>query len=194
MAEISILTIYFISYLIGSIPFGLIIARITTGKDIRNLGSGNIGTTNAVRTLGKKLGALTLLLDIAKTLLAIKLAKIYDLNIYLAAILSILGHIFPIWLNFKGGKGVAGSFAALLYIEPILGLIFFICWSTIFLLSKISALASIISIICVLVITLLSNSDHSLKYFVGALVIIIIFTHIANIRRMITNNELTFRS
>ena len=97
-----------VSYLMGSIPFGLILTKIFLNKDIREIGSGNIGATNALRTGNKLIGYSTLILDIAKAIIPLIFVKInYPDLIYIASLCAFLGHVFPIWLKFKGGKGVA---------------------------------------------------------------------------------------
>ena len=106
--NLDILYVFTYSYFIGSVPFGLIITKIFLGKDIRNIGSGNIGTTNVLRTGKKSLAAATLLFDILKGFVSITIAyKYFNELIYLSALICLIGHIFPIWLKFKGGKGVA---------------------------------------------------------------------------------------
>ena len=102
------LIVGFVSYLMGSIPFGLILTKVFLNKDIRDIGSGNIGATNALRTGNKLIGYSTLILDIAKAIIPVIFVKInYPELIYVASLCAFLGHVFPIWLKFKGGKGVA---------------------------------------------------------------------------------------
>ena len=125
--NLDILYVFTYSYLLGSIPFGLIITKISLGKDIRKMGSGNIGTTNVLRTGKKYLAATTLLFDVLKGYFSIIITYNYfnDL-IYLSALICFIGHIFPVWLKFKGGKGVATYIGILFSINFILGLIFII--------------------------------------------------------------------
>ena len=121
------------SYLFGSIPFGFILTKVFLKKDIRDIGSGNIGATNALRTGNKLLGYATLILDITKAILPVLFVKFnYPDYIFIAALSAFLGHVFPIWLKFKGGKGVATYVGILFSINLMLGLIFTICWTVTF--------------------------------------------------------------
>ena len=134
-----------ISYLMGSIPFGYILTKIFLKQDIREIGSGNIGATNALRTGNKLIGYSTLILDIAKAIIPVIYVKInYPELIYIASLCAFLGHVFPIWLKFKGGKGVATYIGILFSINIILGFIFVLSWGIIFLIFKYSSLSSII--------------------------------------------------
>ncbi len=131
------LTIGIISYLMGSIPFGFILTKIFLKKDIREIGSGNIGATNALRTGNKLIGYSTLLLDVMKAILPVLYVKInHPELIYIASLCAFLGHVFPIWLKFKGGKGVATYVGILFTINILLGFIFCVSWLLIFLISK----------------------------------------------------------
>ena len=139
------LTIGIISYLMGSIPFGFILTKIFLKKDIREIGSGNIGATNALRTGDKLIGYSTLLLDIIKAILPVLYVKInHPELIYIASLCAFLGHVFPVWLKFKGGKGVATYVGILFTINILLGFIFCVSWLLIFLISKYSSLSSLI--------------------------------------------------
>ena len=118
-------TIGIISYLMGSIPFGLIVTRVFLKKDIRDIGSGNIGATNALRTGNKLIGYTTLILDISKAIIPFIYVKInFPELIFIASLCAFLGHVFPIWLKFKGGKGVATYVGILFSINILFGLIF----------------------------------------------------------------------
>ena len=133
-----------VSYLMGSIPFGLILTKIFLNKDIREIGSGNIGATNALRTGNKLIGYSTLILDIAKAIIPIIYVKLnFPELIYIASLCAFLGHVFPIWLKFKGGKGVATYLGILFSINLIYGFVFVISWMIVFLLSRYSSLSSI---------------------------------------------------
>ena len=135
------------SYLMGSIPFGLILTKIFLNKDIREIGSGNIGATNALRTGNKLIGYSTLILDIVKAVIPVIFVKInYPDLIYVASLCSFLGHVFPIWLKFKGGKGVATYVGILFSINFLLGIIFVVSWGIIFLMFRYSSLLSLIHI------------------------------------------------
>ena len=121
------------SYLMGSIPFGLILTKIFLKKDIRKLGSGNIGATNALRTGNKLIGYSTLILDISKAIIPVIYVKInFPELIYIASLCTFLGHVFPVWLKFKGGKGVATYIGILFSINTLLGTVFVASWAIVF--------------------------------------------------------------
>ena len=133
----------FMSYLCGSIPFGLILTKIFSKKDIRKIGSGNIGATNVLRTGNKYLAVLTLILDILKGYIPVVIALYYFNNfVYRIALLTMLGHIFPIWLKFKGGKGVATYLGIISALSIQLGLLFIFTWIIVSLIFKYSSLSS----------------------------------------------------
>ena len=133
-----------ISYLMGSIPFGLILTKVFLKKDIREIGSGNIGATNALRTGNKLIGYSTLILDVLKAVIPVLYVKInFPDAVYISALFAFIGHVFPVWLKFKGGKGVATYVGILFSLNIIFGLVFGICWLIIFFISKYSSLASL---------------------------------------------------
>ena len=132
-----------LSYLIGSIPFGFLLTKVVLKKDIREIGSGNIGATNVLRTGNKLIGYGTLILDIFKAVIPVLIIKYqYPEFLFLSSLSIFLGHVFPIWLKFKGGKGVATYLGVLFCINHILGFVFIISWFLIFLISKYSSLSS----------------------------------------------------
>ena len=177
------------SYLMGSIPFGLILTKIFLKKDIREIGSGNIGATNALRTGNKLIGYSTLILDIAKAIIPVIYVKFnYPDIIYIASLCAFLGHVFPIWLKFKGGKGVATYVGILFSINIILGLIFVVFWVFIFLLSKYSSLSSIIASISVPIYILITGQINDAIFF-AIMFILIFFTHRENIKRLKNKEE-----
>jgi len=177
------------SYLMGSIPFGLILTKLFLNKDIREIGSGNIGATNALRTGNKLIGYSTLILDIAKAIIPVIYVKInYSDLIYIASLCAFLGHVFPIWLKFKGGKGVATYVGILFSINIILGLIFVVFWVFIFLLSKYSSLSSIIASISVPIYILITGQINDAIFF-AIMFILIFFTHRENIKRLKNKEE-----
>ena len=144
--NLDILYVIAYSYLLGSIPFGLVITKIFLGKDIRSFGSGNIGTTNVLRTGKKSLAAATLLFDVLKGYVSILISyKYFNELIYLSALICFIGHIFPVWLKFKGGKGVAAYLGIILGISFTLGLIFGVAWIIITIIFRYSSLSSILS-------------------------------------------------
>jgi glycerol-3-phosphate acyltransferase PlsY len=177
------------SYLMGSIPFGLILTKLFLNKDIREIGSGNIGATNALRTGNKLIGYSTLILDIAKAIIPVIYVKFnYPDIIYIASLCAFLGHVFPIWLKFKGGKGVATYVGILFSINIILGLIFVVFWVFIFLLSKYSSLSSIIASISVPIYILITGQINDAIFF-AIMFILIFFTHRENIKRLKNKEE-----
>ena len=177
------------SYLMGSVPFGLILTKIFLKKDIREIGSGNIGATNALRTGNKLIGYSTLLLDISKAIIPVIYVKInYPDLIYIASLCAFLGHVFPIWLKFKGGKGVATYVGILFSINIILGLIFVISWAFIFLLFRYSSLSSIIGSLSVPIYILITGQINDAIFF-ATMFILIFFTHRENIKRLKNKEE-----
>jgi len=177
------------SYLMGSVPFGLILTKIFLKKDIREIGSGNIGATNALRTGNKFIGYSTLILDIAKAIIPVIYVKInYPDLIYIASLCTFLGHVFPIWLKFKGGKGVATYVGILFSINIILGLIFVVSWAIIFLLFRYSSLSSIIGSLSVPIYILITGQINDAIFF-AIMFILIFFTHRENIKRLKNKEE-----
>ncbi len=183
------LTIGIISYLMGSIPFGFILTKIFLKKDIREIGSGNIGATNALRTGNKLVGYSTLLLDVMKAILPVLYVKInHPELIYIASLCAFLGHVFPIWLKFKGGKGVATYVGILFTINILLGFIFCVTWLLIFLISKYSSLSSLIGSLTIPVY-IFFNDQMSNALFFGIMFVLIFYTHRENIKRLKNKEE-----
>ena len=181
--------IILLSYLIGSIPFGLLITKIFLKKDIRKIGSGNIGATNALRTGNKFIGYGTLILDISKAAIPILYIKFnYPDYIFISSLSVFLGHVFPLWIKFKGGKGIAVYVGILLCINYQLGLFFIGVWFLIFLISKFSSLSSILASLAVTIFNYLIFNGES-YYFYITLFILIFYTHRENIKRLINNTE-----
>ena len=177
-----------ISYFFGSIPFGFILTKIFLKKDIRDIGSGNIGATNALRTGSKLIGYSTLILDITKAVLPVLFIKFnYPNLVYIAALCTFLGHIFPIWLKFRGGKGVATYVGILFSINFILGLTFGIVWLVTYLVSKFSSLASILASISIPIFVFLSETNNAIFYLI--MFVLIFYTHRENIKRLINKQE-----
>ena len=178
-----------ISYLMGSIPFGLILTKIFLKKDIREIGSGNIGATNALRTGNKLIGYSTLVMDIAKAIIPVIYVKInYPDLIYIASLCAFLGHVFPVWLKFKGGKGVATYVGILFSINILLGIVFVIVWGIIFLIFKFSSLSSIIGSLSIPVYLIVTGQTNDVVFF-GIMFILIFFTHRENIKRLKNKEE-----
>ena len=178
-----------VSYLMGSIPFGLILTKIFLNKDIREIGSGNIGATNALRTGNKLIGYSTLILDIAKAIIPVIFVKInYPDLIYIASLCAFLGHVFPIWLKFKGGKGVATYVGILFSINLLLGIIFAASWGIIFLMFRYSSLSSIIGSISIPIYILITDKISNAIFF-SIMFVLIFFTHRENIKRLKNKEE-----
>ena len=178
-----------VSYLMCSIPFGLILTKIFLNKDIREIGSGNIGATNALRTGNKLIGYSTLILDIAKAIIPVIFVKInYPDLIYIASLCAFLGHVFPIWLKFKGGKGVATYVGILFSINLLLGIIFTASWGIIFLIFRYSSLSSIIGSISIPIYILITDQISNAIFF-GIMFVLIFFTHRENIKRLKNKEE-----
>lgn len=184
-----ILIIGIISYLMGSIPFGLILSKIFLKKDIREIGSGNIGATNALRTGNKIIGYTTLFFDILKAIIPVIYVKIYFPElVYVSSLCAFLGHVFPIWLKFKGGKGVATYLGILFALNIYFSLIFIISWFVTFSLSKYSSLASLVASISVPIYLLFSSQFNQVIFFT-IMFILIFFTHRENIKRLKNKEE-----
>ena len=177
------------SYLMGSIPFGFILTKIFLKKDIREIGSGNIGATNALRTGNKLVGYSTLILDIVKAIIPVIYIKMnYPELIYIASLCAFLGHVFPIWLKFNGGKGVATYVGILFSINILLGLIFVISWGVIFIISRYSSLSSIIGSLSVPLYLFITTEKSSVIFFI-TMFVLIFFTHRENIIRLRNKEE-----
>ena len=187
--DINLIIVAVYSYLLGSIPFGLVLTKIFLKKDIREIGSGNIGTTNVLRTGKKLLAVATLVLDLLKGYFSITLTFIYFENlISYSALICFIGHIFPVWLKFKGGKGVATYVGILFCINIYLGVIFIITWFIVFIISKYSSLASMIASLFVPLSSYFLFNDIN-YYFYIILFSLILITHRENIKRLKNNTE-----
>ncbi len=184
------------TYLIASIPFGLVISKIFKKKDVRSYGSKNIGATNVARVLGKKLGFLTLMLDASKGAVMVILAGVIFANsphvvniLALTAFISVIGHVFSIYLKFKGGKGVATAIAVILVINPLLGTVMVVMWLLIFSATKISAIASLLSILMVSLFSVYDKVAIEQIALYLSLLIIIAIRHKENIIRIKNGKE-----
>ena len=198
--------IFIICYLIGSIPFGLILTTLFDNNDLRNIGSGNIGATNVLRTGNKTLAFLTLILDLSKSFIPLFIFfKLYPhpiINdffnliivdqIFLILVFGyffVLGHCFPIWLKFKGGKGIATSLGVILSIDFFIGLCLLTIWILVFLIFKISSLSALISSTCFPILIFFKYEKVNLLYLSILLTIFVFFTHRANIIRLLKKEE-----
>ena len=189
MLNFELFLIILVSYLFGSIPFGLLLTKIVLKKDIREIGSGNIGATNVLRSGNKILGYSTLVLDILKAVLPVLYIKFFMNDyLYISALSIFIGHVFPIWLKFKGGKGVASYLGILCCLDILTALIFGVIWISIFILFKFSSLSSLLASITIPIFHFFynSNSDY---YFYFMMFILIFFTHRENIKRLRNNTE-----
>tara|TARA_A100001011_G_scaffold332521_1_gene359694 strand:+ start:1950 stop:2531 length:582 start_codon:yes stop_codon:yes gene_type:complete len=187
--DINLITVAIYSYFLGSIPFGLLLTKIFLKKDIRSVGSGNIGTTNVLRTGNKSLAIATLFFDLFKGYFSVYVTMLYfESFIFYSSLICLIGHIFPIWLRFKGGKGVATYLGVILAFSYKFFLIFGICWLTLSLLFRFASISSIISTLIIYVYAyFFENNSYSLILFI--FFIIILFTHKENIARLKNSKE-----
>jgi acyl phosphate:glycerol-3-phosphate acyltransferase len=179
-----------ISYLMGSVPFGFILTKIFLKKDIRDIGSGNIGATNVLRTGNKLVGYTTLILDISKAIIPVIFVKInFPELIFIASLCAFLGHVFPVWLKFVGGKGVATYVGILFSINISLGIVFVVSWGVFFLIFRYSSLSSIIGALSVPVYLFAIGETNSVIFFT-IMFVLIFFTHRENIKRLKNKEEI----
>ena len=172
----------------GSIPFGFILTKLFLKKDIREIGSGNIGATNALRTGNKLIGYATLIFDISKAVIPVIYIKFYYPDyIFIASLSTFLGHVFPVWLKFKGGKGVATYLGILFTINPIYGFIFVTVWITIFLVSRYSSLSSIIASLLIPIYLQIFEDFNSIFFII--MFVLILYTHKENVKRLQNKEE-----
>ncbi|WP_372519869.1 glycerol-3-phosphate 1-O-acyltransferase PlsY [Candidatus Ruminimicrobiellum ovillum] len=181
------------AYLCGAIPFGYIIAKLFKHIDIRTVGSGNPGATNVYRTISKPLGILTLILDVLKGFIPIYFVKLinpeFSLIVIAVALVTIIGHIFTVFLNFKGGKGVATACGVFLALNPLSVLICFITFVIILAIFKYVSLASIIAAMMLPISLYCLDSFPELIVFSGIIAILVVIRHIGNIKRLLNGTE-----
>ena len=176
------------SYLMGSIPFGFILTKFILKKDIRNIGSGNIGATNVLRTGNKIIGFSTLFLDIIKAIIPVIYIKLnYPDYIFVASLCAFLGHVFPLWLKFRGGKGVATYVGILFSLNITYGLIFVLVWFVIFIITKYSSLSSLIASLSMPVYLVFINDNNYIFFLI--MFILIFYTHRENVKRLKNKEE-----
>ena len=193
-----------VAYLLGSIPFGYLLVRFTSGKDIRDTGSGNIGATNVARTGSKGLAVATLVLDGFKGFLAVYIAqhlalhyaafpKGYDVAA-LAGLIAVIGHVFPIWLGFRGGKGVATALGVFFALTPMTALALVVIFAAVFAFTRYVSLASLVAAVCYPVIAILSDGKHRLivDLVYIAIPLLVIMKHSGNIGRLRAGTEPKF--
>ena len=183
-----IFLVILLSYLLGSIPSGVIFAKIFNLEDLRTIGSGNTGTTNVLRTGNYTAAALTLIFDFGKACLTIYLTLFFNNDlVFISSVVILIGHIFPVWLRFKGGKGFASYLGIISMVNIYLFLLISLVWLIVFFYKKVSSLAALFSCLsCILFSVIIFKSNVTL---VIVLTIIIILTHRENIKRLIGGNE-----
>ena len=185
---IEVLSVISLSYILGSIPSGIIFSKIFKLKDLRTIGSGNTGTTNVLRTGNYTAAALTLVLDFGKVCLAIYLSQIVNEKLILISSLAILiGHIFPLWLKFKGGKGFACYLGIMLMINFYLFIFISLIWLITFIAKRVSSLSALLSCLSSILISIIYFNSNILLVFL--LTILIFVTHLENIKRLINGTE-----
>ena len=198
-----------IAYAIGSVNFSVILSKKIAGFDVREKGSGNAGTTNMLRSVGKGAAALTLILDIAKGLVAILIAIIIGkfsnetdpaILVQIAGFFAVLGHTFPVFFGFRGGKGVATSLGVLLLINPLIGVICLVFALVVMAFTRMVSLGSIMAAILFPVLTLFIKDNYITEgytyvFFGIAMAILVIFNHRTNLKRIYngTENRLSFK-
>lgn len=184
-----------LTYLLGSMPFGLILAKTVAGKDVRDSGSGNIGATNVARVLGKKLGALTLLLDLSKGLLPVWAARAWGLDgLWLGgiALAAVLGHCFPVYLRFHGGKGVATGLGVFIALNPLAAAVGGGAYLLAFLLTHISAMGSFALLAGVVLTSLVLAPPYWPALTQGLIALVVLYRHKENIQRLLGGLEHKF--
>ena len=185
----AVLIALLVGYLLGSIPFGLLLTRLAGKGDIRDIGSGNIGATNVLRTGSKGLAALTLLLDAAKGALAVWLAqRFWPEGVQAAAGGALIGHLYPVWLKFRGGKGVATLLGILVPLLPLAALVYAALWIGLLLLTRFSSVAGMSAALSA-PITAAALGRVDLLPLIGGLGVLVIYKHRDNIRRLAAGDE-----
>ena len=185
----AVLIALLVGYLLGSIPFGLLLTRLAGKGDIRDIGSGNIGATNVLRTGSKGLAALTLLLDAAKGALAVWLAqRFWPEGVQAAAGGALIGHLYPVWLRFRGGKGVATLLGILIPLLPLAALVYAALWIGLLLLTHFSSVAGMSAALSA-PITAAALGRVDLLPLIGGLAVLVIYKHRDNIRRLAAGEE-----
>ncbi|MDC3004820.1 glycerol-3-phosphate 1-O-acyltransferase PlsY [Candidatus Pelagibacter sp.] len=184
-----IFIIIVISYAFGSIPFGYLITKFFLKKDIRKIGSGNIGATNVLRTGNRIIGYSTLLLDVFKAILPLIIIKIYmNEYLFIASLSVFLGHVFPIWLKFKGGKGVATYVGILCCINLYLGIGFGFFWIITLIIFKYSSLSSLVASLSIPFIDYFILKNELISFYI-IMFVLIFYTHRENIKRLVNKEE-----
>lgn len=179
-----------LGYLLGSIPFGLLLTKMAGLGDLRSIGSGNIGATNVLRTGNKKLAAATLLLDALKATAAALIAQaLFGHNAgLLAGFAAFIGHLFPVWLGFKGGKGVATYIGTLLGVAPWMVLVFAVAWLSVAFITRYSSLSALVATLVIPVVLWILGVEEA-ALVTAAMTVITYWRHKANIERLIAGTE-----
>lgn len=184
--------IFATAYILGSIPFGYLLVRLSGKGDIRDIGSGNIGTTNVLRTGSKLLAIGTLLADAGKGVIAVAIARYVELSsmdVALTGFIVVAAHIFPVWLMFKGGKGVATALGVYFALNPILGALVLVTWIVTAKLFRISSLSALIALFMAPIYTVIVSVPIESTILCIALYVLICWTHRDNIRRIMKGEE-----
>ena len=180
-----------IAYLLGSIPFGLLITRAMGAGDIRKIGSGSIGATNVLRTGRKGLAAATLLLDAIKGAVAVLIGAYVagDVGEFVCGVAAVVGHMFPVWLTFRGGKGVATGFGVLIAANPLAALACGAVWAAVAWLVKISSVAGLSAVVAAPFLVWAITRSNPLTLMAAIVAVLIVIRHHANIRRLLAGTE-----
>ena len=190
---LSYLAVVILSYLLGSIPFAYLVVKIVSGKDIRQYGSGNVGATNAYRIVGIKFAVLVFLLDFLKGLVAViylsKLAGNSPYTKIVAALFVLLGHLFTIFLKFKGGKGAATGLGIITALSPIGALTGVVVWIIVLKFGKIVSVATIITALYIPIFSFIYYSQKEINLFILFMSLLVIFMHKSNIKRLLSGTE-----
>ncbi|WP_416796239.1 glycerol-3-phosphate 1-O-acyltransferase PlsY [Ciceribacter azotifigens] len=186
----ALIAVLSLGYLLGSIPFGLILTRMAGHGDLRQIGSGNIGATNVLRTGNKKLAAATLLLDALKaTAAAVAAQAVFGANAgLLAGFAAFIGHLFPVWLGFKGGKGVATYIGTLLGVMPLMVAVFAVVWLSIAVITRYSSLSALIATLVIPVVLWITGAEEA-AIVTAIMTVVSWWRHKANIERLIAGTE-----
>ena len=189
-----------VAYLIGSINSSILISKAVMGKDIRESGSGNAGATNMLRTMGKKYAIITLVIDILKGVISLLLAKLainfgaYEVSMYVAGVAAVVGHNFPVFFGFKGGKGVATSLGVILLLDWKIGLITLVIALAIMAISKYVSLGSVMAalvFVIIQIVVMIATDSFDITRLVCVVILggLLIIRHRANIKRLLNGTE-----
>jgi glycerol-3-phosphate acyltransferase PlsY len=180
------------AYLLGSIPFGVAVARLAGNVDLRRVGSGNIGATNVLRSVGKGAAVLTLLGDIGKGALAVGLARAAGVAppvLAAVALAAVLGHLLPVWVGFRGGKGVATTLGVILAAMPAVGGLLLLIWTAVAAISRYSSLAALVASAAMPLLAWLIDGRPAMVILSGLLLTLVLIRHRENVRRLLTGTE-----